>query len=206
MSDCCDTSCDAPAATDHAYRRVLWIVLALNAVMFVVESVAGYFAHSAALQADAIDFLGDSLNFISALYVLNKTLHWKSSAALIKGGVIGLFGLFVLGNTFYHWLYGILPQAEAMGIIGLLALAVNASCASLLFRFRKGDSNRSSVWICSRNDAIANILVISAGIVVYFTGSKLPDLIVSLIIAALALSGALQIIRKACHELHWIKA
>ncbi|MDE3015930.1 MAG: cation transporter [Pseudomonadota bacterium] len=202
MTDCCESAGAITAATDHAYRRVLYIVLALNVIMFLVESVAGYIAGSAALQADAIDFLGDSLNFISALYVLNKSPRWKSGAAMVKGGVIGLFGLFVLGNTLYHWLYGALPQAGTMGIIGILALVVNAGCAGLLFHFRKGDSNRSAVWICSRNDAIANILVIGAGILVYFTGSKWPDLAVSFIIAALALSGAVQIIGKAKKEWH----
>jgi Co/Zn/Cd efflux system component len=201
MSDCCESSCGPSPATDHAYRRVLYVVLTLNVIMFLVESVAGYIAGSAALQADALDFLGDSLNYISALYVLNKPLHWKSGAAIIKGSIIGLFGFFVLGNTLYHWLYGTLPHAETMGAVGILALIVNFSAASLLFKFRKGDSNRSSVWICSRNDAIANLLVIGAGIVVYYTGSKLPDLLVSLIIATLAMSGAVQIIRKARHEL-----
>lgn len=194
MADCCE--CKPDAAMDHAYRRILYIVLTLNASMFLVESVAGYIAGSAALQADAIDFLGDALNYISALYVLNKSLQWKNRAAFIKGSVIGGLGLFLLGNTAHHWLFGAIPQAITMSIIGVAALSVNLTCAVLLFRFRKGDINRSSVWICSRNDAIANLLVIIAGIVVYFTGSKLPDLIVSLIIAGLALSGATQIIRK----------
>lgn len=201
MADCCESSCGPSPFTDHVYRRVLYFVLALNATMFLVESVAGYIAGSAALQADALDFLGDSLNYVSALYVLNKPLHWKSRAAIIKGGMIGLFAFFVLGNTLYHWLYGTLPHAETMGVVGIVALMVNFGCASLLFKFRKGDSNRSSVWICSRNDAIANLLVISAGAVVYYTGSKLPDLVVSLIIATLAISGAIQIIRKARREL-----
>lgn len=125
------------------YKRVLWVVLTLNAIMFVVESVAGWIAGSSALQADALDFLGDALNYISALYVLGKSLKWKSGAALIKGYVIGIFGIFVLGNTLYHWFYGTLPAAETMGAVGLLALLVNATCATLLFRFRKGDINAS---------------------------------------------------------------
>lgn len=199
MTDCCD--CESASAIDHAYRRVLWVALILNTIMFVVESAAGYISKSAALQADAVDFLGDALNYISALYVLNKSLKWRSGAALIKGGVIGLFGIFVLGNTLYHWLHGVIPAAGVMGFVGLLALVVNISCAFLLFKFRKGDSNRSSVWICSRNDAIANILVIIAGVVVYYSGSPLPDLIVSFIIASMALIGATQIICKAKSEL-----
>lgn len=204
MSECCE--CEPAVATDHAYRRVLRLAFILNATMFVVESAAGHLAQSAALQADATDFLGDALNFASALYVLNKSLQWRSGAALIKGGVIGLFGLLVLGNTAYHWLHELLPAPSTMGVIGFLALAVNAGCASLLFRFRKGDSNRSSVWVCSRNDAIANILVIMAGVAVYFTESQLPDLIVSLIIAGLALYGAGQIIGKASQELRPTKS
>lgn len=206
MSNCCESSCETLTGNDRAYQRVLYVVLALNAIMFLVESVAGYIAGSAALQADAVDFLGDALNYVSALYVLNKSLRWKSGAAFVKGCVIGLFGLFLLGNTLYHWLYGTTPQAETMGAIGIVALLVNATCASLLYRFRKGDSNRSSVWICSRNDAIANILVIGAGVIVYFTHSQLPDLIVSFIISALALSGASQIIRRARSELRSLRA
>lgn len=198
MTNCCEDEC--VPATDHIYRRVLWVALILNTIMFGVESVAGYLSKSAALQADAVDFLGDALNYISALYVLNKSLKWRSGAALIKGGVIGLFGIFILGNTAYHWLHGTLPVAETMGMVGLIALVVNISCALLLFRFRNGDSNRNSVWICSRNDAIANILVIIAGVVVYYSGSPLPDLIVSFIIASMALTGATHIVRKAKAE------
>lgn len=170
MAGCCDH--ETPTTTDHAYRRVLYIVLVLNAVMFAVESIAGYVASSSALQADAIDFLGDALNYVSALYVLDKSMRWKSVAAFVKGGVIGVFGLLLLVNTVYHWMYEILPQAETMGTVGLLSLVVNMSCAALLFKFRKGDSNRSSVWICSRNDAIANMLVIIAGVIVYYTKSQ----------------------------------
>lgn len=201
MNNCCESACAPPETTDHAYRRVLYIVLVLNAVMFMVELIAGYIASSSALQADAIDFLGDALNYVSALYVLDKSMRWKSVAALVKGCVIGLFGLLLLANTVYHWMNGILPKAETMETVGLLSLVVNMSCAALLFRFRKGDSNRSSVWICSRNDAVANVLVIIAGVIVYYTKSQWPDLLVSFIIVGLALSGAFHIIRRARGEL-----
>lgn len=199
----CNCGCELDGVQqDKDYGKVLKIVLVMNAIMFFVELIAGHLSQSAALQADAIDFLGDSLNFISALYVLNKPLHWKSSAALIKGLVIGSFGLFVLGNTVHHWLHDTIPVASTMGVVGFLALIVNISSAFLLFHFRKGDSNRNSVWICSRNDAIANALVIAAGIMVHYSSSQLPDLIISFVIAGLALSGAIQIISKARIELH----
>ncbi len=186
---------------NKAFAKALKIVLATNVIMFFVESIAAYFSQSASLQADAVDFLGDSLSYSSALYVLRFAPIWHSRTAFLKGIIMGCFGLAVIANAIYHYFVGALPNAETIGLVGILALVVNINAAFLLRRFREGDSNKESVWVCSRNDAIANILVIFAGVIVYFTQSNLPDIIVALIIGFLALNGSLRVLIKSCAEI-----
>lgn len=202
-----DRCCQAPPppAQDHGtdrrgYWRVLWLVLALNAAMFVLELVAGLAAGSVALQADALDFLGDAANYGISLFVLGHGLGRRALAGLAKGVTMGLFGLWVLGNAAYHALAGTVPEAEVMGAVGLLALAANIAAAVLLFRHRHGDSDRRSVWLCSRNDAIGNVAVVLAASGVFATGANWPDLAVALLMAGLALSAAVQVIRQALSE------
>jgi Co/Zn/Cd efflux system component len=156
---------------DDVYRRVLWVALAVNAGMFVVEIAAGLAAGSVSLQADAIDFLGDAGNYVVSLAVLGLALRWRARAALLKGATMGLFGLWVIGNAAFQAVRGTLPGAEVMGAVGLLALAANVGVAVMLFRHRGGDANRRSVWLCSRNDAIANIAVLLAALGVFGTGT-----------------------------------
>ena len=184
-----------------AYRRVLWIALAINAVMFVVEGGAGLAAGSVALQADALDFLGDAATYALTLCVLGMALRWRARAALLKGASMGAFGLWVIGNSIYHLIVPGVPTAEVMTSIGLLALAANLTSALLLYRHRHGDSNMRSVWLCTRNDALGNIAVILAGAAVFASNSNLPDLAVGVVMAALALSSARQILRQARGEL-----
>jgi cation diffusion facilitator family transporter len=191
----------APPAEGGVYRRILWIVLAINATMFVVEAATGLIARSLSLQADALDFLADSATYGITLLVLGRSLRWRASAALLKGGAMALFGLAVLGNAVYRVFVLGLPMAGLMGSVGALALVANVISAVLLFRHRNGDANRRSVWLCSRNDAIANLGVIAAAGGVYLTGSGWPDLVVGVFIAGLALWGGLQIIRHALAEL-----
>ncbi|HWK47500.1 MAG TPA: cation transporter [Stellaceae bacterium] len=201
MSACCASdSCHSPAP-DPSYRRILWIALALNAAMFAVETVGSLLSGSVSLQADALDFLGDAGNYAVSLIVLGLAVHWRARAAFGKGIVMGLFGLWVAGNTLWHAASGGLPRSDLMSGIGLLAFAVNLAVAFLLFRHRTGDANRLSVWLCTRNDAIANIAVILAGIGVWLTGTRWPDIAVAAVIATLGLSGAWQVTRKARQEL-----
>jgi Co/Zn/Cd efflux system component len=201
MPACCSVdSCHTPQP-DPGYRRILWIALGLNITMFFVEAAASLVAGSVSLQADALDFLGDAGNYAVGLLVLGLALHWRARAAIGKGVVMGTFGLWVAGNTLWHALNGVVPRPDIMGAIGFLALAVNVSVAMLLFRHRKGDSNRMSVWLCTRNDAIANVAVILAGLGVWFTGSHWPDIAVAAVIASLGLSGAWQVITQARVEL-----
>jgi Co/Zn/Cd efflux system component len=170
--------------------------------MFGVEIVAGVTADSHALMADALDFLGDSANYAISLVVAGMALVWRARAALLKGATLVALGLWVLISTVHGALVGASPQAETMGTIGILALVANVGVALMLFRFRTGDANMRSVWICSRNDAIGNIAVIAAAAGVFGTGTAWPDLIVAAVLASLGLSGGYQIIRQALGELH----
>ena len=205
MAGCChDDHCSAgvgKALNSPAWRRALWIALSVNAVMFAGEIVAGVAAGSASLQADALDFLGDSGTYAISLMVAGLGLGWRARAALLKGAGLLVLGLWVIGSTAWHALAGTLPEAEVMGAVGLLALLANAGVALMLFRFRTGDSNMRSVWICSRNDAIGNLAVLAAAAGVFGTGTGWPDLIVAAIMASLSISGGWQIVRQARGEL-----
>ncbi len=185
---------------DQRYVRVLWVVIAINATMFFVEMVAGQLAGSQALQADALDFLGDTLTYGISLAVIGQSLALRSMAAISKGVSLFLMGLFVFGSTLYHVLVLGLPRAEIMGSIGFLALAANLASVLLLLRYKDGDANVRSVWLCSRNDAIGNVAVVLAALGVWGTASAWPDLIVAAILATLFLNSAIQILLQAWRE------
>ncbi|MBZ5711780.1 cation transporter [Nannocystis pusilla] len=198
MSNCC--AHELPAAPTRAYRRVLVAALWINFVMFMVEVVAGWFAESAALQADALDFLGDAGSYAVSLLVLERSLRARSLVALAKGVTMGLFGVVVLVRALVHALWGSVPQPETMGVVAVVALIANLAVARMLYRYRDGDSNMRSVWLCSRNDALANLAVLLAASGVFALGSGWPDLLVALVIAGLALSGAAQVVSHALRE------
>jgi len=184
-----------------AYRRVLWLVIAINGGMFLTETAAGWLAGSVALQADALDFLGDSLTYAISLLVIGRADRWRARAALLKGVSLAAMGLWVLGFAAYRVLVLGVPEAMVMGAIGTLALAANVGSALLLYRFRNGDANVRSVWLCSRNDAIGNLAVVGAAGLVALSGSGWPDVVVAAAMACLFLSSALQIVRQALGEL-----
>jgi Co/Zn/Cd efflux system component len=197
---CCDHGSCEPQ-TDERYRRVLWAALVVNVTMFLVEIVASIIAGSVSLRADALDFLADAANYAIALAVVGLALRWRARAALFKGAVMGLFGLWVAASTISHALAATVPRAELMGAVGLLALAANVVVAGLLYRYRAVDSQAMSVWLCTRNDCIANIAVMVAGAGVWASGSPWPDIAVAATIAGLGLSSAMRIIRQARAEL-----
>lgn len=200
--DCCASACGTTQSlNDPRWRKVLWVALGLNATMFAVELVAGTLAHSRSLQADALDFLGDAANYAISLGVAGLALQWRARTALIKGITILIFGIAVLGSALWGLVNGSSPDPIAMGAVGFLALLVNVSVALMLYRYRTGDANMRSVWICSRNDAINNLLVIGAGLAVLWTCSGLPDLLVAFMMAALGIGGGWQIVRQAIAEL-----
>ena len=183
------------------YRRVLWIALAINAAMFVIEIVAGLKAGSVSLQADALDFLADAGNYAISLFVLGMALRHRALAALAKGATMGLFGAWVFGATIWHAATGTLPQAQTMGAIAIAACVANAAVLAMLFAYRTGDANMRSVWLCTRNDVIGNIAVLLAALGVYGTASGWPDVIVAAVMGTLALHAALVVIRQAVGEL-----
>ncbi len=204
---CCDSACGSEEAkADPRWRRVLWVALIVNAAMFLVEMVAGAAADSRALQADALDFLGDAGNYAVSLAVVGAVLTWRARAALLKSLFMLGFAGWVFSSAVLAFLNGTSPDAATMGVVGALALAANAGVALLLFRYRTGDANMRSVWICSRNDAIGNVAVMLAAIGVFGTGSAWPDLIVATVMAALALTGGMQVFRHAMAELKTVPA
>jgi Co/Zn/Cd efflux system component len=179
----------------------LWIALAVNGFMFLAEIGSGIAAGSASLQADALDFLGDTANYAISLGVASMVLVWRARAALLKGITLLALALWVIGITAFQAWSGTLPKGEVMGIVGMLALVSNAAVAVMLFRYRAGDANMRSVWICSRNDVIGNLAVLLAAAGVFGTGTGWPDIIVAAIMAVLGISGGVQIIRHAISEL-----
>ena len=209
MSDTChstDHACGCSGnprfdGVDPRYKRVLWIVIAINGIMFLVEMAAGRLAGSQALQADALDFLGDTLTYGLSLAVIGRSLATRANAALLKGVSLLAMGLWVFGATAYQVLVLGLPDAEVMGLIGVLALAANVASVMLLMRYKDGDANVRSVWLCSRNDAIGNVAVMVAALGVWGTATSWPDLIVAFGIAGLFLHSSWAIIRDARADL-----
>lgn len=189
------------AANSPAYKRILWIALAVNLTMFVVEIGAGLAASSVSLLADSLDFLGDAGNYGISLFVLGMAIQWRARASLLKAASMGAFGLWVAFTTINHALAGTVPEAPVMGVVGALALAANFGVALLLYRWREGDSNMRSVWICTRNDAIGNVAVLVAAAGVFGSGTGWPDYLVAAIMSGLALVGAFQVTRQALAEL-----
>lgn len=182
------------------YKRALWAVIAINAVMFVVEIAAGSLAGSQALQADALDFLADSVTYGLSLAVIGMPLIRRANVALCKGVSLIAMGLWVFGSTLWQVLILGLPSAEVMGVVGFLALAANLASVAILLRYKDGDANVRSVWLCSRNDAIGNVAVIGAAGGVALTQTAWPDLIVAGLMAGLFLSSARLILLQAWRE------
>ena len=197
------TCCEAPSLppTDPKYRRVLWIALVLNALMFGVELAASFSAQSVSLLADAVDFLGDAGNYAVALFVLGWAPVWRSRTALWKGWLMLGYGVFVLAKSGWQWSAGVVPEPFTMGAVSVLALAVNVAVAAMLYTHRGGDAQRRSVWLCSRNDALGNLAVMAAAVGVWATAHGWPDIVVALVLAGLALSSGVSVIRQARGEL-----
>lgn len=185
---------------DPRYTRVLWTVIAINGGMFLLEMIAGQLAGSQALQADALDFLGDTVTYGLSLAVIGASLRTRATAALFKGASLTLMGLWVFGATAYHVIVLGQPRADVMGVIAVLALAANATSLLLLMRYKDGDANVRSVWLCSRNDAIGNVIVMVAALGVWGTATAWPDLAVAGIMACLFFYSSCRILRQAWQE------
>jgi Co/Zn/Cd efflux system component len=196
-----DSCCSPAPSISPGYRRVLWIALIVNAAMFAVEGAAGLAAGSVSLQADALDFFGDAANYGLSLSVLSLALAWRARAALVKGVSMGLFGVWVIAAAAANVLAGGTPHAATMGVVGFAALVANLGVALMLYRYRDGDANMRSVWLCTRNDALGNLAVMAAALGVFGTGSLWPDIAVAAVMASLALSASSETISSALREL-----
>ena len=206
MADCCnDKACEIEALRSRQ-SAVLKIVLGINAVMFLVELTGGIVSGSVSLLADSLDMLGDALVYGFSLYVVARGAHMKAQAALLKGGIMAAFGLFVLGQAVHKIFFPHVPVFETIGGIGTLALAANGLCLFLLWRHRTDDINMSSVWLCSRNDIIANVSVLFAAAGVWLTGSGWPDVIVGFALSGLFLRSAYSVLRDASVALRKVDA
>ena len=200
--DCCDhCQTSDPERGNPSYRRALWIVLGINAVMFLVEIGAGLAAGSASLQADALDFLGDAANYGISLLVVGMALRYHAMAAFAKGVSMGAFGLWVIATVVWHAVQGTLPSAVMMGAVGFAALTANAVSFGILWFYRTGDANMRSAWICTRNDVLGNLAVLLAALGVFGTGAGWPDILVAATMAALALQGASTVLRQSVGEM-----
>lgn len=203
MAGCCghdneDVVFEGMSAT---YRRALWAVILINGVMFFVEMAAGFGAGSMALKADALDFLADTATYALSFYVIGKAARVRASAALFKGISLALMGLWVFASTAYQVLVVGVPEAVVMSSVGVLAFIANMASVGLLYRFRDGDANVRSVWLCSRNDAIGNVAVVIAAAGVWYTGTGWPDLVVAGVMAGLFCWSSFQIIRQGIGEM-----
>lgn len=197
MADCCSNVACEIEKLQARQSKTLKVVLAINLVMFVAEFSAGWIASSTALMADSLDMLGDALVYGFSLYVVSRNDAWKAGSAVLKGGIMAAFGLFVLGQAIYKVLNPVVPEFELIGLFGLIALAANSVCLMLLWRHRGEDVNMRSVWLCSRNDIIANISVLFAALGVWLTSSQWPDLAVGLGVAALFLRSSFYVFKDA---------
>jgi Co/Zn/Cd efflux system component len=201
MAGCChDDHCGAFDGQSKAYRRALWAVIAINGAMFATELAAGALAQSVALQADALDFLADTLTYAISLFAIGRSVQLRSNVAIAKGASLAVMGIGVLGVTLYRTLVLGMPDAVVMTGVGALALTANLASVLLLLAFRNGDANVRSVWLCSRNDAIGNVAVIAAAGAVAWTATPWPDLIVAAAMASLFLHSATLILRQALRE------
>jgi Co/Zn/Cd efflux system component len=200
MSATCRHHAPAFDGMSDGYRRRLIAVIAINAVMFVVEMTAGQLSGSQALQADALDFFADSITYGASLAVIGMALSTRSLVALAKGASLAVMGLWVFGSTVYRVFVVGVPEAEIMGVIGFLALAANVASVLILMRHKDGDANVRSVWLCSRNDAIGNVAVMVAALGVWGTATAWPDLAVAAIMAGLFLTSSAKILRQAWQE------
>jgi len=205
MSGCCDADeIDQGALQVKSFRIALWLALAINGIMFMAEFSSAFLAGSVSLQADALDFLGDTVTYAITLMALGYSMKIRAKVALLKGLSLGLLGIWVYGQMIFYLLSGKTPSFEIMGVMGVIAFFANVISALLLYRYRVGDSNMQSVWLCSRNDALGNLAIIMAASGVFATGSGWPDFVVATFMATLSVTASYRIIRLSMGELREI--
>jgi Co/Zn/Cd efflux system component len=197
-ASCCSPQ---PPLQDPRFRWALWAALAVNVFMFFAEVAASWSSGSVSLLADAVDFFGDAANYGLSLVVFSMGMQVRAKAAIVKAACMAAFGVFVLARTAWALQAGTPPEPITMGIVAAAALVANVGVALLLYRYRSGDANMRSVWICTRNDAIGNVAVGFAALGVFGVGTAWPDLLVAMLMAVLAVTGAMSVLRHARIEL-----
>lgn len=203
---CCDHHIDDDELKVGNFRKVLWIVFGINFFMFIVEFGTAFFANSVSLQADALDFMADAMTYGVTLLVLGSSLRMRASVAMLKGISMGVLGLWIFARTLMNAQDAVVPLAGVMGTVGFVALIANVVSAVLLFKFRQGDSNMRSIWLCSRNDAIGNVAIMIAASGVFAMNTGWPDFIVAALMATLSIVASVQIIKQARQELQTISS
>ncbi len=201
MDNCCHDKADELEELREKQSKTLWIVLGINGAMFCLELIVGIMAGSVALQADSLDMLSDTLVYGFSLYAIGKSHRWRVGSAMLKGSIMAIFGIGVLIQSIYRFLAGGIPESHFMIIMSVIALIANASCLFLLSSHKTDDINMHSTWVCSRNDIIANTSVFLAAAFVAVTQSKLPDIIVGLLITTIFLKSAISILKASYKEL-----
>jgi Co/Zn/Cd efflux system component len=182
---------------DKSESRVLIALLLINGVMFVAELSIGWWAQSTALIADALDMLADAMVYCVGLYAVGKSLLVKAHAARISGSLQVLLGLLVLIDIVRRIIVGSEPVSTLMMSMGFIALIANITCLILIAKHREGEVHMRASWIFSKNDVIANLGVILAGGLVAWTGSRLPDLVIGLLVALIVIRGGILILQDA---------
>lgn len=200
VASCCGATVKFDGASP-AYRRILFAVIAINAVAFVAVAGGALAQGSASLGANALDFFADCATYAISLWAIGKSVRVRSGAALLKGASLGLLAMFILGFAIWRAVSGAPPEGTVITSLGAFGFFANALAALLLVRHREGDANVRSVWLCSRNDAIGNVAVMVAALGVWGTATGWPDLIVAGIMASLFLSSAVKILIQARAEL-----
>lgn len=199
--NCCQNKGSELAKLRKQQAKVLWAVLGINLVMFMVEFGAGIRGNSLSLTGDSLDMLGDALVYASSLYVINKGSKAQAGSAFLKGMIMLLFAIAVFARASYQLFTGATPAAAVMGTVGVLALLANLLCLLLLTRHRDDNLNMSSVWLCSRNDIIANVSVLIAAGLIFITHSPLPDLAVGLLLTVVFAKSASKVLSQSLQEL-----
>jgi Co/Zn/Cd efflux system component len=183
-----------------AYRRVLAWVIAINIVAFAVVLVGGVVQGSASVTASAMDFLGDGVTYGISLWAIGHSVQVRSNAALFKSATLILVAVATLGWATWRTLVGVAPEGLAISGFGLFGVIANLMAALLLVRYRQGDANVRSVWLCTRNDMLECLGVAVAGGLVWITESRWPDLIVGGFLAVIFLQSAYSISAQALRE------
>jgi Co/Zn/Cd efflux system component len=203
----CGDGCGAKVdKVTPAYVRVLWVVVAMNAAMFVLGLIITATSGSVAVRADLLDFLGDALATGLGLLLVGRPQQLRSRVSFWQGVSLGMLGLYALGSALMPVAGGMPPESFSMGIYGILGLIVNIGAALLLLRHRKGDASVRAVWLYSRNDALGNVAVLGAAVLVALSGTRWPDVGVGFLIALFFLHSAYEIIVASRRELRVMKA